>query len=155
MNDAIDLTACEHEPITIPGSIQPHGLLLVLRGTGLTVVQASANLPLFLNAAPGEMLGQPVGQWFDEASARALGEAAQSDDPGRANPLLLTARAARTSVLTGSFIAADPTSSWNWSVRNRRGPQLRSRSVPEAPERFDRGGDLLDCGEGSTPFVRL
>ena len=94
MNDVIDITACEHEPITIPGSIQPHGLLLVLRSPGLTVVQASANLPHFLNAAPGEMLGQPVGQWFDEASARSLGEAAQSDDPGRANPLPLTARAA-------------------------------------------------------------
>ena len=92
MNEAIDLTDCEHEPITIPGSIQPHGILLVLRGIGLTVVQASANLPLFLDVAPSEMLGQPVGQWFDEASANALGEAAQRDDPGQANPLLLVGR---------------------------------------------------------------
>ena len=73
MNEAIDLTDCEHEPITIPGSIQPHGVLLVLRGSGLTVVQASANLPLFLGVAPSEMLGQPVGQWFDEASAHSTG----------------------------------------------------------------------------------
>jgi two-component system, chemotaxis family, sensor kinase Cph1 len=92
VNEAIDLTDCENEPITIPGSIQPHGLLLALRGSGLTVVQASANLPLFLGVAPREMLGQPVGQWFDEASAHALGEASQWDDPGGANPLLLTGR---------------------------------------------------------------
>jgi light-regulated signal transduction histidine kinase (bacteriophytochrome)/CheY-like chemotaxis protein len=92
MNEAIDLTDCENEPITIPGSIQPHGLLLVLRGSGLTVVQASTNLPLFLGVAPREMLGQPVGQWFDEASAQALGEASQWDDPGGANPLLLSGR---------------------------------------------------------------
>jgi light-regulated signal transduction histidine kinase (bacteriophytochrome) len=41
MNESIDLAACEHEPITIPGSVQPHGVLLVLRGTSLTVMQAS------------------------------------------------------------------------------------------------------------------
>jgi light-regulated signal transduction histidine kinase (bacteriophytochrome)/DNA-binding response OmpR family regulator len=92
MNEAIDLTDCENEPITIPGSIQPHGILMALRGSGLTVVQASANVPLFLGVAPREMLGQPVGQWFDEASAHALDEASQWDDPGQANPLLLTGR---------------------------------------------------------------
>ena len=94
MKKAIDLTDCENEPITIPGSIQPHGLLLVLRGIGLIVVQTSANLPLFLRVTPGEMLGQPVRQWFDEASARALSEASQWDDPGHSNPLLLTGRGA-------------------------------------------------------------
>jgi chemotaxis family two-component system sensor kinase Cph1 len=94
MNETIDLTACEHEPITIPGSIQPHGLLLVLRGSGLTVVRASANWPLFLKGAPDEMLGQPVSKWFDAASAQPLAEAAQSDDPGQANPWLLVGRAA-------------------------------------------------------------
>jgi two-component system, chemotaxis family, sensor kinase Cph1 len=54
MNEAIDLTGCEHETITIPGSIQPHGLLVVLRRPGLTVVQASANWPLFFSSVPGE-----------------------------------------------------------------------------------------------------
>jgi light-regulated signal transduction histidine kinase (bacteriophytochrome)/DNA-binding response OmpR family regulator len=94
MNQSIDLTACEHEPITIPGSVQPHGALLVLRGTGLTVVQASANVALFLGVAPSVMLGQPVGRWFDEASANRLGEVAQWNDPGRANPLFLVGRSA-------------------------------------------------------------
>jgi light-regulated signal transduction histidine kinase (bacteriophytochrome) len=61
MNEAIDLTDCENEPITIPGSIQPHGILLALRGSGLTVVKASANLPLFLGVAPRDTPGQQVG----------------------------------------------------------------------------------------------
>jgi two-component system, chemotaxis family, sensor kinase Cph1 len=90
--ESIDHTDCEQEPITIPGSIQPHGVLLVLRGTGLTVVQASANLALFLGVAPSAVLGQPVGWWFDEASANRLDAVAQRDDPGRANPLLLVGR---------------------------------------------------------------
>ena len=33
-----DLTDCDREPIHIPGSIQPHGLLLVVEAAGLTVV---------------------------------------------------------------------------------------------------------------------
>jgi chemotaxis family two-component system sensor kinase Cph1 len=94
MNESIDLTRCEHEPITIPGSIQPYGVLLVLRGTGLTVVRASANVALFLGVTPSVMLGRPVGRWFDEASANRLSEVGQWDDPGRANPLLLVGRSA-------------------------------------------------------------
>jgi light-regulated signal transduction histidine kinase (bacteriophytochrome)/CheY-like chemotaxis protein len=92
MNEPIDLTDCEREPITTPGSIQPHGVLLVLRGTGLTVIQASANLSLFLGIAPSVMLGQAVGRWFDEASANRLDQVAQREDPDRANPLLLLSR---------------------------------------------------------------
>ena len=92
MNEAIDLTNCEHEPITIPGCIQPHGLLLVLRAADLAVVQVSANTAHFLDIAPAETLGQPVGRWFNEASVCALAEAARQDDPGQINPLLLTGR---------------------------------------------------------------
>jgi hypothetical protein len=46
-----------------PGSVQPHGVLLALRGNCLTAVQASANLRLFLGVAPSVMLGQPL--WFE------------------------------------------------------------------------------------------
>jgi light-regulated signal transduction histidine kinase (bacteriophytochrome) len=38
-----DLEACEREPIHIPGAIQPHGALFVMRATDLVVVQASTN----------------------------------------------------------------------------------------------------------------
>jgi light-regulated signal transduction histidine kinase (bacteriophytochrome) len=42
-----DLSTCDREPIHIPGSIQPHGILLVLnRGTG--VVEQTAGDPRFL-----------------------------------------------------------------------------------------------------------
>lgn len=39
----LDLSACDREPIHIPGSIQPHGALLVARGPYLTIEQRSAN----------------------------------------------------------------------------------------------------------------
>jgi chemotaxis family two-component system sensor kinase Cph1 len=42
---AVDLTACDREPIHIVGSIQPHGFLLTLDAASLAIVQASANAP--------------------------------------------------------------------------------------------------------------
>src|ERR671911_626284 len=39
----LDLTACEREPIHIPGSIQPHGVLLAVRLSDRAVTYASAN----------------------------------------------------------------------------------------------------------------
>jgi len=38
-----DLSNCDLEPIHIPASIQPHGVLLVLREPDLTIVQTSEN----------------------------------------------------------------------------------------------------------------
>ena len=48
----VDLTNCDREPIHVPGRIQSHGVLLVLREGDLTVVQTSANV--------GEALGIPA-----------------------------------------------------------------------------------------------
>src|SRR5947209_17719247 len=86
MKEVADLSACDHEPITIPGLIQPHGALLVLRGPGLDVVQVSANLSHFLGIAPDTALGRPVQAILEEASTRTLLAAAASDDPGMGNP---------------------------------------------------------------------
>ena len=43
-SQALDLTACDREPIHVLGAIQPHGLLVTLDGPDLAVVQASANV---------------------------------------------------------------------------------------------------------------
>jgi light-regulated signal transduction histidine kinase (bacteriophytochrome) len=43
-----DLASCEREPIHLPGSIQPHGVLLVVHEPDHVVVQASANAATFL-----------------------------------------------------------------------------------------------------------
>jgi len=56
----LDLTACEREPIHIPGSIQPHGLLLAVRGPGLAVTHASANVASLFGLDPAAILGRPL-----------------------------------------------------------------------------------------------
>lgn len=70
------LEACAREPIRIPGGVQPHGALLVLRPADLAVVQASANA--------AEILGVPVAP---EAAPRLrdlpLGTPVLADDMAR------------------------------------------------------------------------
>ena len=76
MSKSIDLTGCEDEPITIPGSIQSHGVLLVLRRVTLIVVQISANSL--------EFLGDPFsGFGYSQASAGALYAQTPWDDSKR------------------------------------------------------------------------
>ena len=54
---AVDLTACDREPIHIPGSIQPHGLLLVVDAATLAVVAGAGAIEARL---AGEWLGRPL-----------------------------------------------------------------------------------------------
>lgn len=60
----VDLTTCDQEPIHIPGFIQPHGILLVLAGPDLTIIQVSNNTQEILGFAPEAMLGTPLGNWL-------------------------------------------------------------------------------------------
>ncbi len=52
----IDLSNCDLEPIHIPSSIQPHGLLLAARSSDLRVIYASANTEKLLGADPAFVL---------------------------------------------------------------------------------------------------
>ncbi len=66
-----ELAACDREPIHIPGSIQPHGLLLVLDPAGL-IIQASQNAGNLLGHSDKSLLGKHLGQFLGEALAREL-----------------------------------------------------------------------------------
>jgi light-regulated signal transduction histidine kinase (bacteriophytochrome) len=55
-----DLTNCERELIHLAGSIQPHGVLLVLREPDLVVLQASVNAEAMLGMPAERLLNRPV-----------------------------------------------------------------------------------------------
>jgi len=55
----LDLSSCDHEPIRIPGSIQPHGFLLCL-SYGLEVLQASDNLARMTGVEALQAIGKPL-----------------------------------------------------------------------------------------------
>ena len=52
---AIDLTACDREPIHLPGSIQPHGMMLVADRDNLTVTHVAGPVEA---SALGSILAQ-------------------------------------------------------------------------------------------------
>jgi len=63
-----DLTTCDREPIHVPGSIQPHGVLLALSQPDFLVVQASRNAPAMLG-----LEGSPIGRGVEDLLGPALG----------------------------------------------------------------------------------
>ncbi|MFT4053950.1 MAG: HWE histidine kinase domain-containing protein [Novosphingobium sp.] len=77
----MDLTNCDHEPIQIPGSIQPHGAMLVVSPADFTLLFASRNAGALLgDAAPvtrgtalTEILGAEAAHTIRNASAKAGG----------------------------------------------------------------------------------
>jgi two-component system, chemotaxis family, sensor kinase Cph1 len=57
-----DLSNCEREQIHLPGSIQPHGAVLVMQGDQLQIVQASANLRA-ITGVDDDALGRPLADY--------------------------------------------------------------------------------------------
>jgi light-regulated signal transduction histidine kinase (bacteriophytochrome) len=51
---------CDREPVHLPGFVQPHGVLLVLRPDDLVIVQVTENSAPWLGIAPADLLGQPI-----------------------------------------------------------------------------------------------
>jgi PAS domain S-box-containing protein len=65
-----DLSNCERELIHLAGSIQPHGVLLVLRERDGLVVQASANCEALLGLPPQRLLQRPLAVLGGDLEAR-------------------------------------------------------------------------------------
>ena len=90
----VDLTNCDREPIHIPGSIQPHGVLLTLREPELTITRVSANSATWLGRPPGDLLGTSFATILDPTAQDALRAALDTPELEQ-NPLyLLTCRVA-------------------------------------------------------------
>src|SRR5262245_48922965 len=87
----VDLGNCDQEPIHVPGSIQPHGVLLALDGPGRTVGQASENVAALLGVPAEKAIGQDALALVDAGSRDALAAALALDDPREAGAVRVTA----------------------------------------------------------------
>lgn len=58
--EPVNLTNCDREPIHIPGKIQPHGILFVLREPGFQIVQVSENAHAWLGVPSADLLNRPL-----------------------------------------------------------------------------------------------
>ena len=81
-----DLSTCDREPIHIPGSIQPHGVLLVIRRDNLAVVQYAGDTCRLLGVGPERMLACTLADLFEDAPA--LAGQLRAPEPG-AEPAML------------------------------------------------------------------
>lgn len=68
----VDVSNCEREPIHIPGSIQPHGVLLTAVGPDDPVLQVSANCAEVFGLPPEDVLGTPLLDLFDASCVEEL-----------------------------------------------------------------------------------
>jgi len=84
----IDSAECDQEPICFPSAIQPHGILLAVRGDDLTVVYASANVREFLAMPAGGILGRPLPDLRSEELLSAI--VGVRDDPRAGSARRLT-----------------------------------------------------------------
>lgn len=85
----LDLSRCEHEPIHIPGAIQPHGFLLAMREPTLEVMQISANLPELLQRPAEAVLGRALAELLPTEEMELIQQALAAEPLHRANPLKL------------------------------------------------------------------
>ncbi len=96
-----DLSTCAHEPIHIPGSIQPHGLLFVLEEPELLVSQASANARILFGC---DVLGKSLNGLFGKQWAELLQAGIETAALDR-NPLYLRTITASIRAESHSFHA--------------------------------------------------
>ena len=87
----IDLGNCEREPIHVPGSIQPRGVLLTVDEPGQVVRQASRNLADLVGVAWDHALGRPLAEVIGVPAAEAVARSASAfGDLRERNPVELT-----------------------------------------------------------------
>lgn len=84
----IDLDNCAREPIHIPGSIQPRGVLAVVREGDFTVRQVSANVDETLGRSVDEVLGRHLSALVGADQAALIERAAATfGDLSQRNPI--------------------------------------------------------------------
>jgi chemotaxis family two-component system sensor kinase Cph1 len=87
--EPVDLTNCDREPIHVPGSIQPHGVLLAMTEPGLRIVQASDSAETWLAVPAAELLGASLESALGSEAHDEVRRALASADPRADSPIRL------------------------------------------------------------------
>ncbi|WP_040337928.1 SpoIIE family protein phosphatase [Candidatus Blastococcus massiliensis] len=126
----IDLTNCEREPIHVPGSIQPRGVLVVVSDPDRVVQQVSENLAELTGVPWDQALGRPLADVLGKApAAEVIRSSGAFGDLRERNPVELVLDVAGESVpfdaiLHRTVIPGDlPTSSLVVELEPARGPR--------------------------------
>ncbi|MBC8121315.1 MAG: hypothetical protein H7Y22_05685, partial [Gemmatimonadaceae bacterium] len=85
-----ELIECYEEPICTPGSIQPHGVLLVLKESDLTIIQTSANTDTVIGIQPHDLLGNTLDLIVDSLQIDYLRDCLAYENVQDVSPCALT-----------------------------------------------------------------
>jgi len=89
--EPVDLTNCEREPIHVPGSIQPRGVLLAVSEPDMVVRQVSRNLGDVVGMAWDDALGRPLAEVVGIVPAQAIARSTRAfGDLRERNPVEVT-----------------------------------------------------------------
>lgn len=86
--ETLNLTNCDREPIHIPGSIQPHGILIALNPSDLTIIQLSNNTEALLGYQPQDLLEKNLSQLLNPQQVKTIQKCLEADF-NQVNPLKL------------------------------------------------------------------
>jgi len=132
--EPVDLTNCEREPIHVPGSIQPRGVLLAVSEPDMVVRQVSRNLADVVGTAWDDALGRPLAEVIGVEPAGAIARSASAfGDLRERNPIELILDCGGTpcpvdAILHRAVHGPDVTS----SGPSTSGPSTRGRSSAAA-----------------------
>ncbi|MBN9527865.1 MAG: GAF domain-containing protein [Alphaproteobacteria bacterium] len=85
---AVDVADCAKEPIHIPGSIQPHGLLLAVAADDFRILQGSANAGIVLKAEVGAAIGRSLRDTLVDEALPLLAQLVPERVPDKGTALL-------------------------------------------------------------------
>ncbi|MFB2896198.1 ATP-binding protein [Aerosakkonemataceae cyanobacterium BLCC-F50] len=98
------LTNCENEPIHIPGSIQPHGVILVLQEPALTILQASENTLEFLGIKAEALISNNLSILLDDLQLNCLKQCLSNEEIQSFNPIKLSIKTNKESAYFDGII---------------------------------------------------
>jgi light-regulated signal transduction histidine kinase (bacteriophytochrome) len=163
----IDLDNCAREPIHIPGSVQPRGVLLVVRDDGGVVLQASENVATVLGRPVDAVLGAPLGDVLGVPAARVvLEQLAAVPDHRTRNPGLVEIATADGTVQLDVVVhrpppatLADPGPVFVVELEPADGPRPLTygttyESVRDAIADLNRAGELTELYDIAARHVR-
>ncbi|MEO6419103.1 MAG: hypothetical protein ABIP39_06835, partial [Polyangiaceae bacterium] len=83
----VDLSDCDREPIHVPGTIQPFGVLLVVTEPEMTITHVSENVSDLLSLGVEDVLGLPLTSLMAPASVDEIRQVLSEERWQTANPL--------------------------------------------------------------------
>jgi two-component system, chemotaxis family, sensor kinase Cph1 len=111
--ETFDLTNCDREPIHIPGSIQPHGVLLVLQEPDLKIIQVSANTRTLVGQEPEQLLNTYLKDLLDENQIETISQCLEKDFES-VNPLKISVN---NTIFDGVIHCCDSASAPGYGLR--------------------------------------